>query len=152
MQAEDLLHRLQVRGGFDTVNHGVTAKQLRVLGRVPRESMDGWLIIVQRLLRAAGSAQGWSIDVSKQYFLKNDRVVYGWRLIFQGAEVWEHLDDLVQIISNAPRPKVVLDEQPLGGARGDRNAPSATGKGAQGVLKAAVGPVAVAQARAMQGG
>lgn len=151
MQAEDLLHKLQVRGGFETVNHSTTGSQLRVLGRVPKESMNGWLIVIQRLL-AAAERSPWNIDISKQYFLKNDRVVFGWRLIFQGEEIWNQIEALAQLVWNTPRPREIIDEQPLPGVRGDRNVPSATGKGAQGVLKAAVGPVAVAQARAMQGG
>lgn len=151
MQAEDLLHRLQVRGGFEAVNHSTKNTQLRILGRVPPQSMDGWLIIVQRLLMASGKSN-WTVDISKPYFLKNGKVVYGWRLIFQGEEIWNQLDDIAQLIFNSPRPKKILDEQPLPGVSGDRNVPSASGKGAQGVLRAAVGPVAVAQARSMQGG
>jgi len=150
MQVEDLLHKLQVRGGFETVNDTKSNTQLRILGRVPKESMNMWLIVVQRFL-AASEKSDWTVDVSKQYFLKNDRVVFGWRLIFQGSTVWDQLAELGQIVTNSPRPKTMLDEQPLPGVHGDRNVPSATGKGAQGVLKAAVGPVAVAQARAMQG-
>jgi hypothetical protein len=151
MQIEDLLHKLQVRGGFETVNNTGTNTQLRILGRVPKDAMNGWLIVVQRFLAASEKAD-WTVDVSKQYFLKNEKVVFGWRLIFQGDTVWDQIDELGKIVTNAPRPRAVVDEQPLSGANPNRNVPSATGKGAQGVLKAAVGPVAVAQARAMQGG
>jgi hypothetical protein len=84
------------------------------------------------------------VDISKQYFLRNERVLFGWRLIFQGEGVAEHLPKICEAVSNAPRAKAVVEEQPLAGARGDRNAPRG-GKGAQGVLGAVVGPMAIAQ-------
>jgi hypothetical protein len=90
------------------------------------------------------------VDISKQYFLRNDQVVFGWRLIFQGDLV-TNMADMVQSIINAPRPRAILEEQALPGVRGDRNSPGASGKGAQGVLKAAVGPMAVAKAQFMAG-
>ena len=142
----NLLSKLQGRGGFDVVNNTATATQVRLMGRVPKAAMAGWLILVQRLLmRADGAA--WSVDISKQYFIRNGQVVFGWRLIFQGPQLESHLGNIEQTIVNAPRARAFVDEQALAGARPDRNSPNAKGKGAQGVLKAAVGPQAVAQAQ-----
>jgi len=150
MQVDDLLNQLHTRGGFELVNQSTTETQARLMGRVHRNAMGAWLILVQNLLLRSG--QGWSVDISKQYFLRDGRVVYAWRLIFQGKELERAMPDICQTIINAPRAKSVIEEQPLVGARANRNAPNAKGKGAQGVLTAAVGPMAVAQAQFLAGG
>lgn len=149
-QISQILQNLHVRGGFEVVNKSAKDTQIRLMGRVPKQSMAGWLIIVQRLLLASGA--GWSADISKQYFLRNERVVFGWRVIFQGPELETHITAIEQVITNAPRARAVVDEVPLVGARASRNEPGNTGKGAQGILKAAVGPMAVAKAQYMAGG
>ncbi len=146
----NLLNKLHQRGGFEIVNRTASDKQARLMGRVPKPAMPGWLIIVQRLLLRADKA-AWSVDISKQYFLRNDQVVFGWRLIFQGPELEKALPDIEQTVLNAPRVRAFVDEQVLAGASGSRNEPGPTGKGAQGVLKAAVGPMAVAQAQFLAG-
>jgi hypothetical protein len=151
MNVESLLTKLHGRGGFEVVNDKATDTQVRLMGRVPKPAMAGWLIIVQRLLVRANKVPSWSVDISKQYFLRNDQVVFGWRLIFQGQELAAQLGDIEQTIINAPRARAFVDEQVLAGAHPERNAPGASGKGAQGVLKAAVGPQAVAQAQFLAG-
>jgi len=151
MQVDSLLQQLRGRGGFEVVNNTSTAGQVRLMGRVKREAMPGWLIIVHRLLVRSNSQKSWSVDISKQYFLRDERVVFGWRLIFQGKELEAALGDIIQSIVNAPRPRAFVEEQALAGARPNRNEPGSTGKGAQGVLKAAVGPMAVAQAQFLAG-
>lgn len=150
MNADGLILKLRERGGFEVVNQAPSASQLRLMGRVPKPAMPGWLIIVQRLLIQASKA-AWSVDISKQYFLRNDQVVFGWRLIFQGQDLEQHLPAIGQVIVNAPRARAFVSEQILAGASPTRNEPGPTGKGAQGVLKAAVGPQAVAQAQFLAG-
>lgn len=147
MKVDSLLYKLQERGGFEVVNNTPSANQVRLMGRVPKPAMAGWLILVQRLLLQSDRSPAWSVDISKQYFLRNDQVVFGWRLIFQGKELEAHLYEIEQTITNAPRARAFVDEQILAGAQANRNAPNSSGKGAQGVLKAAVGPQAVAQAQ-----
>ncbi len=147
MKVDSLLHKLQERGGFEVVNNTQGASQVRLMGRVPKPAMAGWLILVQRMLIQSDKSPNWSVDISKQYFLRNEQVVFGWRLIFQGKELEAYLYEVEQTITNAPRARAFVDEQVLAGAQASRNAPDATGKGAQGVLKAAVGPQAVAQAQ-----
>lgn len=150
MQVDDLLNQLHTRGGFELVNQNLSETQARLMGRVHKNSMGSWLILVQKLLQRSG--QAWSVDISRQYFLRDDRVVYAWRLIFQGKDLQAALPDICQTIINAPRARTFVDEQPLVGARANRNSPNAKGKGAQGVLTAAVGPMAVAQAQFLAGG
>jgi hypothetical protein len=145
MKPDDLIRTLQMRGGFELVNQQASANQLRLLGRVSRQASNGWLLVLRQLLRAADRSP-WSIDISKQYFLREDKVMYGWRVIVQAEGVAQHYADVIKVIATTPRPRAIVDEQPLPGVRGDRNAPSVSnrGKGAQGSLSAVVGPMAVA--------
>lgn len=149
MNLAEFVRLLKMRGGFELVNHNSTVNQVRILGRVPKESMNSWLVIIHQLLKLSESSS-WSADISKQYFLRQGRVLFGWRVILQGENVEGYMGVLCEAVSNAPRPKVILEEQRLYGASPDRNAPRG-GKGAQGVLTAVVGPMAIAQQRAMGG-
>ena len=143
MNFAELVRILKMRGGFDVVNHAITKNQIRVLGRVPKDMMNAWLVIIHHML-SHSEAAAWSVDISKQYFLRNGRVLFGWRLIIQGDDIEQHLPSICEALSNTPRPKVIVEEQKLYGASSNRNAPRG-GKGAQGVLTAVVGPMAVAQ-------
>lgn len=143
MNFAELVRVLKMRGGFDVVNQSVTTNQIRILGRVPKDMMNAWLVIIHHML-SHSEAASWSVDISKQYFLRNGRVLFGWRVIFQGEQIEQHLPMICEAISNTPRPKVIIEEQRLHGASANRNSPRG-GKGAQGVLTAVVGPMAVAQ-------
>ena len=138
---------LRMRGGFERVNHQATPNQLRLLGRVRNPSTNSWILMVQHLLAASEKSGGeWSIDISKQYFLRSGKVMFGWRVILQGADLMEKLPQIGQVVVGAPRARAIVEEQALPGVHGDRNAPSMSnrGKGAQSSLKATVGPMALA--------
>ncbi len=143
MNFAELVRVLKMRGGFDLVSQSVTENQLRILGRVPKDMMNAWLVVIHQLLGRSETAS-WSVDISKQYFLRNGKVLYGWRIIIQAQQVEGHLGAICEAISNTPRPKVIVEEQRLYGASSNRNSPKG-GKGAQGVLSAVVGPMAIAQ-------
>ncbi len=145
MSLNQLIAHLNNRGGFELVSHSVADSQIRLLGRVHRESMGPWLVLLQHLL-SLESDRPWSLDVSKNYFLKNKQVVFAWRVLIQAPDVAQHLPSLVHAVLNAPRARMVVEEQPLVGASASRG-DLVRGKGAQGVLKAAVGPLAVAGMR-----
>lgn len=150
MTLNEFINALKMKGGFETVNHTSTPGQIRLLGRVSKEYTPGWLIVVQQLLLRSGHG-GWTIDVSKQYFLRGDKVMFAWRIIIQVAGATaentaeSRLGEVAEVIGNSPKPRVVVMEEPLPGVKGDRNIVSANsrGKGAQGVLNAKVGPSAV---------
>jgi len=150
MTADDLLRVLRMRSGFEAVNHQESANQLRVLGRVQKQGVNGWLLVARQLLLASERSD-WSLDVSKQYFLRGGKIMFGWRLILQGNLVAQRYEHVAQVVANAPRARAIVEEQLLPGARAgvDRNAPSLEnrGKGAQGSLKAVVGPFASAALR-----
>jgi len=106
--------------------------------------MPTWLQLVQRLLALAEKST-WDLDVSKQYFLRGDKLVFGWRLILQGAGQ-EDLTALVAAISAVQRVQQSAEEVPLY-SNPNRNSLSGTGKGAQPMGSAVVGPMAMRQIR-----
>ena len=144
MELSDLVRVLQARGGFEMVNHQAAPNQLRLLGRVRKPAVDSWLLVTNQLLAVSEKA-GWGIDISKQYFRRGGKLMFGWRLILQGKDVEQHYASVAQAVHNSPRARKILDEQALPGARANRNQPSINnrGKGAQSSLKATVGPFAL---------
>jgi hypothetical protein len=103
-----------------------------------------WLAVVQGLLQAAEleAGHGWSVDISKQYFLRSSKLFFGWRIIVQGANLPAVLQKITEVIQRVPPVTAQLDEVPLH-ARPDRNA-LRNGRGAQPTEKAVVGPLAKA--------
>lgn len=131
---------LVVRGETKTDN------QLRIIARIPREAMPTWLKVMSALFKESRAAL-WDIDISKQYFPRDesDDVVFGWRLILQGEKISQHIPSITNVIIEAPIAVMQLDEVPLVGSAG-RNSMK-RGKGAQHSGKAVVGPMAFAQQR-----
>lgn len=84
--------------------------------------------------------------MSKQYFLRGDKLVFGWRLILQGASLEEQLPVIVTTVSAIQRVQQSADEVPLY-SNPNRNTLSGTGKGAQPMGSAVVGPMAMRQIR-----
>ena len=142
---------LSERGGYEVVNESMRDDYLRLAGRVkPLSRMPEWMAVLRALYHAGEAAEGWNIDESKQYFDRNGEWRYAWRLIFQGEELVSHLDEIVEVVRNAPPPKEAPNtatgtglvwEFPLVGASPTRNNPDvARGKGAQSSLRSVVGP------------
>lgn len=146
LKFNELYQVLRARGGYEVVSRTEGPTQLRLLGRVPSELMDSWKVVMHHLLNLS-ERSSWSIDISKQYFLRHGKLVYGWRTIIQGPDVSSRLSEISDAIRNAPRAKVIIEEQRLVGVSANRNSPKG-GKGAQGVLTAVVGPMAIAAQRA----
>ena len=145
MENTAITSALNQKSGFEAVSNKGTDKQLRLLGRVPNALLPTWLQLIQRLLSAAETAT-WDLDVSKQYFLRGGKLVFGWRLIFQGEDLSTHFSSVVAIINSVQRVQQVLDEVPLY-SNPNRNSLSGTGKGAQPSGSAVVGPLAMQQIR-----
>lgn len=138
MLKEVLLHRV----GFEVVSESVKDNQVRFFGRVRPMHMPGWLGVMTSLLKHSAQAP-WSIDISRQYFLRGDKLMFGWRVILQGADIAEYLPEVTKSIQGVPRPTLELDEVPLH-ANPNRNA-LRNGRGAQLTDTAVVGPQARAQ-------
>jgi hypothetical protein len=86
------------------------------------------------------------VDISKNYFLFEDRMRYAWRFIFQGEKVDDVLGDICATIVSAPQParvevsSMILPGYKPGQVRGGQNA---KGKGASYGSEAVVGRAAV---------
>lgn len=136
------------RRGYETRQKSTTSNnQVRLMGRVDVNQTRGWLVVAHYLIKSAKQMPWFSVDISKSYIDRNDRLMFGWRIILQGEDIVDNLDKVAQVIERAPRARVELEEQILPGARKDRNAPSSLtrGKGAQNAGSAIVGPMAAAR-------
>ena len=140
MELAELLGLFKARG-FEAVSKNVTAKQVRLLGRVPQAVMSNWLVAVDWLL-AKGENAPWTIDISKQYFRRNGKLLFAWRIILQADDVSKHYGDLGEAVRNSPKAKTTVEEYTLHGVGPDRNSVRG-GKGVHGVLNAVVGPAAI---------
>jgi hypothetical protein len=130
----DIYAALAKKSGFEVLQESETPKQLRVMGRSYLEKWPFFLPIVHKLLTTSGMpGNGWTCDISKQYFLSDGRVLYGWRFIFQSADLPAQYPSIVLAINSAPRPqRVELESQPLAGYKPNqiRGGVNEKGKGA----------------------
>jgi hypothetical protein len=140
MELAELLGLFNARG-FETVSKNVTAKQMRLLGRVPQANMSNWLVAMDYLL-AKGETAAWTLDISKQYFRRNGRLLFAWRIILQSDDVAKYYDDLGEAVRNSPKARATVETYTLHGAGPNRNS-MRDGKGVQGALNAVVGAQAV---------
>jgi len=145
-QVAELYRALKQRIGYEVVKEQVTNSQIRVIGRVPQQLTRNWIVVMHHLLLGENAAP-WSLDVSKQYFLRGGQVVWGWRLIFQASSIEDHIPGIIQLLGSAPKAKFMVEEQRLPGVRGQRVTMNDRGKGASGVLKSQAGPQAVKHAQ-----
>jgi hypothetical protein len=145
MEPKDLYVALYNKAKFEMVTETVSDTQLRIIGRLPQQAMSNWLLIMDRLLENMENAT-WKVDISKQYFRRADKVLFGWRLIFVGDSILSQLPEVIATITNTPKAKTLVEEAQLFGSRG-RNELS-NGRGAQSSLSASVGPMAIARMKA----
>jgi hypothetical protein len=129
----DVYAALVRKCGFDVVQEKETAKQLRIMGRIPVERWNFYVPVIHRILTASAKPVAlWTCDISKQYLLRNDQVLYAWRLIFQADTLAAQYGDITKTILSAPSPsRVELQSQLLPGCKpGDvRGGFNAKGKG-----------------------
>ena len=140
---DEVLAVLRGKSCFETVDSTPSANQLRIVGRVPADAMsvniNNWLLVIRNILLAQ-THKPWKADISKQYFLKGnegrEKVIYGWRVIFQGEDIANHYADIISVVLGAKHTSSSeLTEFPLPGATADRNE-GKNGKGARGIREA----------------
>lgn len=147
MGAAEISTALRAKCGFETINVSATDTQARFIGRVSPSQMGGWILVIHQLLSHAEQGAPWSIDISKQYFLKGGRVVFGWRIIIQSPSIEAAVPSLVAVIQGTPRTGGgETTEMPLIGASVNRNT-VIRGKGAAPSGKLMTGPDALANLR-----
>lgn len=115
----DLQAALNKKSGFEVVDHSESEGRLRLMGRQPKDrlgvNLNNWLLVVRSLLRRSPAAP-WKVDISKEYFLRGEQVLYGWRLLFQGEDIASHYEDIFAAIMNAEHTsRGELTEFPLPG-------------------------------------
>ena len=129
----DIYTALAKKCGFQVVQDHETGKQLRIIGRCAPSRWPFMLPVIHALLTGAEDATArWTCDISKQYVIRNRKVLYGWRIIFQGDALAEQYVQIAAIINSAQRPsRVEVDFAPLAGyAPGQmRGGVNAKGKG-----------------------
>jgi hypothetical protein len=99
-----------------------------VVGRVGPDHKRNWVVGIQHLL-VQEQSKPWNVDISRQYFLRNGVVVWGWRLIFQHEDIEAMCGDIIKVIAAAPRARFEVEEQALPGVTGPRHTMTARGKG-----------------------
>lgn len=147
MSLDQLKMVLAQKTTFEVVSASSEGGKVRLLGRVRPTQNTGMLLKVMSNLLAAADAAEWNMDVSKQYFLRNGRLTYGWRFIFQGQAIDASLPNIVSVIAGTKHVAQQLTEVRLHGGGADRNAPSPGGKGA-----APTGQARIGAARMLPGG
>jgi hypothetical protein len=128
-QAQALLNALHSRFGYEMRTHDVRPNQIRFLGKVPPEYSRNWVVGMRHLLLKS-MASTWNFDLSRQYFLRGEQMVWGWRLIFQHEDIGSQVGDIITSINAAPRARFEVTEQRLPGVKGQRRTMNAKGKGA----------------------
>ncbi len=129
----DVYAALIQKCGFEVLEEHESAKQLRISGRNHRDRWPFFLPVIYKLIATSEKpGNPWTCDVSKKYLVHNDKVLYAWRLIFQGAELQKQYSSIIATIRSAPQPaRVELTSQLLPGYKpGDvRGGVNAKGKG-----------------------
>ncbi len=124
-----ILMALRTRFGYEAVQVSQNPKQVRLLGRIPQQQTRNWQVGRHHIFLNERS-HPWTVDISRQYFLRGEVEVFGWRLIFQGDNLAEHVKSITQTIMSAPRAKFELEEQALPGVSGPRRTMNDKGRGA----------------------
>lgn len=143
----DLGLALRQKAGFELVAHEEAPNRLRLAGRI-REGQTNlntknWLLVMDRLLRVSKKSN-WSVDLSKHYILPAEKMLYEWRIIFQGEKLVDQYPQILQAIKSAAvAARGEVQEIALTGASSDRNALGGGRRGAGLTDRTAVGPLAL---------
>lgn len=129
MDEKRLYWALHRKAGFEVVSQTAGANQIRVLGRIPQNRMPGWLPVMLALLLASEQLP-WNADISKQYFPRNKKLRFAWRIILQGDDIAQHLQQIVNIIEKVPMMRSELSEVPI---QRSSHRQSTGAKGARGI-------------------
>ena len=126
---ENLKTTLLNYAGFETKDATVTGTRIRLLGRVAPESMAAWLRLVSGLLLQAGGA-AWTLDISKSYFLRGERLMYGWRILLNASNIEDVLPSVITTVRSARLATQTAEQEiPVNAAGARHDGPN--GKGAR---------------------
>lgn len=126
---------LMQKCGFEVLEELENAKQLRISGRSHRDRWGFFAPVILQLLEAEEKPGAtWTCDISKKYIKHNGKILYTWRLIFQGNDLAKQYPSIISTIMASAQPaRVELTRQLLPGYKeGDvRGGVNARGKGSQ---------------------
>lgn len=129
----DIYVALLKKCGLEILDEAEAAKQLRFTGRIAIERFPFFVPVIHALLiNSDKPGTPWTCDISKKYILRNGKVLYTWRFIFQGAELHTSYGSIASLITHAGAPaRVEVMSQLLPGYKpGDvRGGVNAKGKG-----------------------
>lgn len=121
---------LKVKSAMEIIDVQTSPGQIRILARQPQARVGDLVMVIHQLLSRMQEQAEWKVDISKAYFLKDGRVVQAVRLILQGQNPEQHLEEVANVIQGAPTAgRVEVNEIMLAGAGPDRNS-GKNGKGA----------------------
>lgn len=80
--------------GAEIVREQVSKSSATFICRISDEA--SWMKVVEKMLLAATTAENWDCHICKRFFIKNDKVVYGWNVMFSVAsqEGWTDIVNL----------------------------------------------------------
>lgn len=113
MSKDQLYDALTSIGGLEVINDTSTETQLRVTGRVSKARVGAWLAVLKHLIAVADNTEAFSLDASKQYFIRGGQLRYGWRLIIQSKQLASAVNQLTLAVRRAAveiNGPVVFDE------------------------------------------
>jgi hypothetical protein len=125
-------HALVATGFAEPVSNTFRENQVTVIFRLTPGSEAKWVEIVKDILKAEqtnnGLAHSWKTDISKPYFMKDGKLVYGWRISIFSTEMSLSLDCVVKAMKGEIQPGPVQGEVTEMGFTGmesqaDRNVP-----------------------------
>lgn len=130
----DIYAALAKKCAFEVKQDNETPKQLRIIGSCDYERWPFLLPVLHTLLTHSGqTTTTWTCDISKMYVLREGKVLYGWRIIFQGDSLARNYEQIVAVINSAQRPaRVELETVLLPGYKPGqmRGGVNSKGKGA----------------------
>lgn len=148
------------RSSFEPVLISGKDHQLRLVGRVTvSRPIQDWNMLIEHLLRSSADVLEWSVDISKNFMLKEGSLVWGWRLIFQGdftdeSIVRDIVNQIESFTADTGAARFEVTEQPL--IKHSARNRVHNGKGAQLTEQsgrgAAVGPALAMASRGRKGG
>lgn len=130
-ELKDFYAALWQRSGFSPSQRKEADTELRVVARIDQKKRPTWQKVLQALLRAAHGT-GWTLDISKKFFLKNDSkngtVVHGWRIILKADDMRSALIKLTKAVHLVSPESVEVTEIPLPGGGQHRNISTYSGR------------------------
>ncbi len=107
---------LRRAGGFEVTNYEQSEDRLRITGRVAQEDSQRWNVLMKHLLLSAGipGESPWQVDLSRKYFVRDDKMLFSWRIIVAAEPDTKLSDALITFESIAleviPLPR--MDQGP----------------------------------------